>query len=196
MSKFYVYCLVDPRTKTPFYVGKGCGKRAWSHTRKVKNGISLDNPHTENIIKRLLSEDVEPIIEIVSSDLEEVIAYYKEEELILLYGRKGFEPDGVLTNICLGGRPPSNLGGTRDHAGSKNPNFGKKHPGLNSGDANSMKGLYGKDNPNFGSRRSAHTKALMSSKRKGLSYEERYGLERANEIKERKRASMIHRSRK
>lgn len=31
IGPYYVYLLIDPETKTPFYVGKGTRDRAWSH---------------------------------------------------------------------------------------------------------------------------------------------------------------------
>lgn len=32
---YYVYCLVDPRNKTIFYIGKGCGNRIFAHEQEV-----------------------------------------------------------------------------------------------------------------------------------------------------------------
>lgn len=37
MQPYYVYQIVDPRTGAPFYVGKGTGKRAWTHLRRSHN---------------------------------------------------------------------------------------------------------------------------------------------------------------
>lgn len=193
MSKYYVYCLIDPETKLPFYVGKGSGQRAWSHTTKVKAGKSLDNPYTESVIKQIYNRGQEPIIEIRFSGLDEDTAYLKEEKLTIQYGRRRFDTDGILTNLCIGGRPPIQFGTTKDHTGEKNPNYGKRHPGLNSGTDNAMFGLKGDRNPNFGSKRSEETKAKMSSKKKGFSYEERFGPEKAAELCERKRQSMLAR---
>lgn len=30
-NKYYVYALSDPVNIMPFYIGKGCGKRAYTH---------------------------------------------------------------------------------------------------------------------------------------------------------------------
>ncbi len=39
--RFYVYKLVNPITQKCFYIGKGCGKRAWQHTADAKGGEFL-----------------------------------------------------------------------------------------------------------------------------------------------------------
>ena len=36
-NKYYLYCLIDPINNLPFYVGKGCGNRAFSHLKNLKN---------------------------------------------------------------------------------------------------------------------------------------------------------------
>lgn len=35
--KFYVYCLIDPRTERPFYIGKGKGNRVFEHAEDSLN---------------------------------------------------------------------------------------------------------------------------------------------------------------
>jgi hypothetical protein len=42
--------------------------------------------------------------------------------------------------------------------GEKNSNYGKKHPNLNSGKSNAMFGLFGIENPNYGSKRTDEQK--------------------------------------
>jgi hypothetical protein len=191
MSEFYVYALTDPRDKKPFYVGKGSKMRAWSHVRQVKAGRKTDNPYKDSVIKQILAAGFDVVIEILHTDLTENEAYFTEASLIKQYGRRRYEPEGLLTNLCLDANPPSTRGSKKNHFGEKNPNWGKKHPGINAGSHNSMYGLHGERNPNFGSKRSEETKAKQSSLKKGKSYEERYGPERAAIILEKKRISML-----
>ena len=55
--KYYVYCLIDPRTNKPFYIGKGKGNRVFQHVR------SLDDNYFP-------SEKLEKIKEINNQGLE------------------------------------------------------------------------------------------------------------------------------
>ncbi len=55
--KYYVYCLIDPRTNKPFYIGKGKGNRVFQHVR------SLDDNYFS-------SEKLEKIKEINNQGLE------------------------------------------------------------------------------------------------------------------------------
>lgn len=101
--KYYVYQLIDPTTKKPFYVGKGSGDRAYSHN-KFKDGNK--NPHKDRYIKKLHQQGLEPIVDIVKYFDDENSAYDYEEQLTESIGLKN------LTNIAFGARPPSRKGWT------------------------------------------------------------------------------------
>ncbi len=36
--KCYVYLLINPASKTPFYVGKGTGNRVFNHLQNARDG--------------------------------------------------------------------------------------------------------------------------------------------------------------
>lgn len=147
MSIYYVYQLIDPRNGQPFYIGKGSGNRAYSHA-KFKDGNN--NPHKDRVIKKIINEQLEPLVEIVHDNIHcETKAYDLETELIRKIGISN------LTNICEDARPPSRKGWTPSHetlakrskslkgiersdiwkkrlseckSGKLNPMYGKKNP--------------------------------------------------------------------
>lgn len=86
---FYVYLHKD-YSGNVFYVGKGCGNRAWS-----KHGR---NPYWKNKVGKLKYWSVE----IVHCDLQEWAAFEIESDLIHLYGLKN-TGDGELVNLSFGG---------------------------------------------------------------------------------------------
>jgi len=107
---YYVYQIVDPRTNQPFYVGKGTGTRAQQHLWDISRE---HNKYKDNKIAAIRAEGLEPRIEFIAEDIvDETLAYNIEEELIKKYGRKGYEPDGILTNVCENNRPPNHKGKT------------------------------------------------------------------------------------
>jgi hypothetical protein len=63
--KYYVYLYVDPRTDEVFYVGQGCGNRAFSHLRAKGESSKVD------VIKELAKLGFEPRIEILKCGLTE-----------------------------------------------------------------------------------------------------------------------------
>lgn len=102
IMKYYVYVYKDPDTMQPFYIGKGHGNRYLDHANKPYHSFK----RVQDKIKSIRNKAAEPIIEFAHINLQEEIAYNLEEELIIKYGRKDIDPDGILMNICLGARPP------------------------------------------------------------------------------------------
>ena len=79
---FYVYAYLRKTNLTPFYIGKGSGRRAWDkHPLKV--------PNNSRII-------------IVEANLTNVGALALERRLIKWYGRKDLDT-GILRNLSDGG---------------------------------------------------------------------------------------------
>ncbi len=78
----YVYALVDPRSGEPFYVGKGAGRRAWSH---------MPDDSLKGIILSELGP-AGPDVLILAEGLTDAQALVIEADLIQLLR-------GTLTNI-------------------------------------------------------------------------------------------------
>jgi hypothetical protein len=113
--KYYVYAHVYPGLKgrdfrvegefslalpgTPFYIGKGCGERAWDLKRNEGHGVEL---------RQLISQGhgAERIVCIVRDKLTERAALEMESKLIYFFGTK-FERDrrGLLVNLDIPKRP-------------------------------------------------------------------------------------------
>lgn len=106
-NKYYVYELVDPRNGQPFYVGKGKGDRAKSH---LTEGKVTNNPRKDLKINEIRLAGHEPKINVVLENLSNDEAYREEESLILIYGRQGYDDNGILTNIKKDAKPPSQKG--------------------------------------------------------------------------------------
>lgn len=119
IKMYYIYEYVDPRNLIPFYIGKGKGQRMLAHLHETEE--TTNNVRKFRKIRKIRSEGMEPIINIIVDDItDEDMAYDIEEAYIQKYGRIDFEPNGVLTNICLGSRPPVSRG-------DRNGMFNKKH---------------------------------------------------------------------
>ncbi|WP_298549224.1 GIY-YIG nuclease family protein [uncultured Aquimarina sp.] len=110
--KYNVYILIDPRTKLPFYVGKGKGKRFSQHKKEYDKQIEYfsrvyKHPILQLSLKHLvfyeLSElDLEYEFEIIDNLTEEE-AFLLEQALIAWLGRKVCG-NGILTNLLSGGK--------------------------------------------------------------------------------------------
>jgi hypothetical protein len=87
MNKFYVYAYLREDRYTPYYIGKGCGKRCY-----YKYGKNCKPP-----------KDKSRII-ILKNNLLEEDAFALEEVLVNFWGRKC--DGGILLNISPGGSAP------------------------------------------------------------------------------------------
>lgn len=95
MKTFYTYVYRDPRTSEPFYVGKGFGKRCFTHLgRKDRHPLASK-------IKSLKRLGFTPHIEIREASSEDE-ALLREKQLIAEYGRKDLGL-GPLLNLTDGG---------------------------------------------------------------------------------------------
>lgn len=93
---YYVYCLIDPSSGKPFYVGKGTGDRVFAHARGA-----LENPHDSdklNIIRRIIDDDRQVGHVIVRHGLNEETAFAIETAIIDFACRF----DIKLENVALG----------------------------------------------------------------------------------------------
>lgn len=88
---FYVYILSDPRSKKPFYVGKGKNDR-WRHHLMDCLAGRIRNRPKGHMIQSIVDAGLEPTGHFVAFNLGEEEAYAIENKIISLIG-----PD-ILTN--------------------------------------------------------------------------------------------------
>jgi hypothetical protein len=89
---YYVYNIVNPSTRIPFYVGKGKGGRCYQHL--LDKPEYSKNKRLTGHIQNLRKIGIEPEVIKIKENLKEKEAYLMEEEQILNYGRIGFDEDG------------------------------------------------------------------------------------------------------
>lgn len=107
-NKYYVYLLLDPSDYyKPFYVGKGSGERCRHHLTTKKLG---ENKRKDNKIAKIRKMGFDVVVMKWAEHLSEQEAYALEETLILRFGRRLIDENGVLMNLCLGAKPPAKYG--------------------------------------------------------------------------------------
>lgn len=101
-NRFFVYALVDPINRIPFYIGKGTGNRPYRHLMKnVKS-----NEDKIKYINCIRSLGHEPEIHYIIKDLLECDAYFYENFFI-----KHSKKNGINITNKVGLRmPPSRKG--------------------------------------------------------------------------------------
>ena len=85
MHIYYVYAYIRKNNNTPYYIGKGKGKRAYDKAHSV----SVPKDQTKIVF--------------LETNLSEVGALALERRYIRWYGRKGIDPGGILRNATEGG---------------------------------------------------------------------------------------------
>jgi hypothetical protein len=126
---FYTYIYLDPRKKgsfiygtfvftyDPFYVGKGKGNQYLSHLKEGKNNNTNHTPsnkYKNSKIKKILKENLEPIILKVEYNISEKEAFDLEIWLIWAIGRNDLKL-GPLTNHTNGGEGISGYNITKEN---------------------------------------------------------------------------------
>jgi hypothetical protein len=103
---YYIYEYIDPRTNLPFYIGKGKDTRMYDHVRSEQ--AKRENPDKAKVIQDIIDAGLFPIMREIESNIPiEIDAYTREDYYIRLYGRRGIDPNGILTNKQLYAHPPT-----------------------------------------------------------------------------------------
>lgn len=103
-AKYFVYALVDPVNKYPFYVGKGCGDRPYKHL----DGTDVCNKRKVDYINNLRNLGCEPTVEIIKDNMFEKDAYDFETNIIRFMRENKYFP--FITNKTGVKQPPSRKG--------------------------------------------------------------------------------------
>jgi hypothetical protein len=197
--KYYVYELIDPRTDNVFYVGKGCGARCHQHVKDCKKNRTSANASKDEIINSILSEGLEIIVRKVFFTDDESLAYQNEERVIREYGlvnltNKRYPSDDhrysrvvstarkeQLRVIMTGNKINNGRKLSEDH---KTAISRKLKEAYRSGNrVYSEKSRVATSKAHKGKVFSDETKQKLGAGRRGKTFEEIHGVERATEIK-------------
>jgi hypothetical protein len=81
--KYYVYLLRDSRSGDVFYVGKGSGRRAWSHEAPGRKGTHR-NPRLSARVQTILRAGGRVLVEKLEDNLSEHAAFTRERAEIAI----------------------------------------------------------------------------------------------------------------
>ena len=98
---YYVYALIDPVSRTPFYIGKGKEDRMYAHFKKSQNS----NRRKLDRIAIIREIGHEPYPEKIIDGIENEIEAYETEELFIEWCRKYYSEQFTLTNFDGSKRP-------------------------------------------------------------------------------------------
>jgi hypothetical protein len=98
---YYVYCLVDPRDKKIFYVGKGVGNRVFAHVNDALENIDYITDKIDTI-KEILAAGLKVDHYIIRHKLTEEDAFTVESVLIDFLTHPDFNKENILTNLVAG----------------------------------------------------------------------------------------------
>ena len=98
---YYVYCLVDPRDKKIFYIGKGVGNRVFAH---ACDALEYEDANTDKLekIREIMKSGYEVEHYIIRHKLTEEDAFTVESVLIDFLTYQEFNTESLLTNIVAG----------------------------------------------------------------------------------------------
>lgn len=98
---YYVYCLVDPRDRKIFYVGKGKDNRVFAHACDALEYADVDTDKLEKI-RDIIASGHEVSHYIIRHKLTEEDAFTVESVLIDFLTHPDFNTENLLTNIVAG----------------------------------------------------------------------------------------------
>jgi len=110
MSESYVYLLIDPRDKTPFYVGKGVGQRCHFHVQEARYYADRRSPKL-NKIRKILALGLMPEVIKIKENISDKQAIEFECFLIAKMRNLGV----LLTNLTDGGDGAKGYKHTEQH---------------------------------------------------------------------------------
>ena len=99
--KYYVYCLVDPRDRKIFYIGKGVGNRVFAHAYAALESEDLVTDKLDKI-REIISSGHQVLHYIIRHKLSEEDALTIESVLIDFLTYQEFNTESLLTNIVAG----------------------------------------------------------------------------------------------
>jgi hypothetical protein len=176
LLRYYVYAYIRENTSivakagTPYYIGKGSGRRAWVKDKDKKHGSVYRPKDFKNIV-------------ILENNLTDLGALALERRLIRWWGRVDLGT-GILRNRSDGGTGPGGIIRSdkfkKGMTGPGNPFFGKRHTEQTKKLLSKQR--KGKIAHNKGVPHKQETKDKISKAHKGITAIEKYGVERAKEI--------------